>query len=719
MRALHRVLLPLVLAACTGPAKGGADGQDGADGGDGTDGLDGTDGADGLDSSAVGERPISVTVTLDGEPTAGVVVYQAGTRRLGITDAAGQTELVVDYGLDAEIVLTASHPDARIGGFDLSFGEAPDEALIELLRFDRSDNEAYIFQHPGSREERPNTGYCAHCHLTLNDDWLASPHARAASNPWLQDLYAGTAHGLASRAACEAAGGRWRTGIAPGTGASADRCYIGEGVLPDLNDCGDSAPCDTESASLAQRGACADCHAPGIDGVLGGRDLLEARDIAYDAGVHCDVCHKVESVDLEATDPGVAGRLRVLRPAEDRPVAGLEWTPLTFGPYPDVLNPRMGSVQRDHFQDSTICAGCHEHWQPVLVSGVAVDTDRWPDGLLPVHTTWSELGEGALGETGVACVSCHMPPAPDVGNSADLGNELDPHDAGIAGGWPRPPGAVRRHAWFGPRSGEQRMIDLAAQLQLSLRRDGADLVAELTTRNVGPGHAIPTGEPLRSLLVQLRATCEDEPLEPIGGDALPAWAGALDQQEAGADWARWPGAAVGDRIRVVGLDGRFHDYIGPGPFGDGRFDPAARGLPVEEVLGGATVLAVSGDLVSLDGPLPDGSRAYRLPADEGLVQDGDPVRPLAGDPGFAFARVMVGPDGAEMVPHFLAVDVRSDNRLMPGQSFTSLHRFSGDCASPVVEARLIHRPAPWALSQQRAWQTEDAVMASVSEELTP
>ncbi len=48
-----------------------------------------------------------------------------------------------------------------------------------------------------------------------------------------------------------------------------------------------------------------------MDGQIGGRDLAEATGVALDYGVHCDVCHRVEAVDLGGA-PGVAGRLKLL-----------------------------------------------------------------------------------------------------------------------------------------------------------------------------------------------------------------------------------------------------------------------------------------------------------------------------------------------------------------------------------------------------------------------
>ena len=688
--------------APAGPETGGT-ATDGS-AADGTAG-DGT-GADGTEVQGIVE--LSVTATLDGVPTAGIELWQGGVTTRGVTGDDGQATFPVDHDVYGEIVVIATHPEARPALVDLTYGAPPDAVTLALTRFVDVDNPDYTFQHPGEPELRETTAYCAHCHISMSTDWLASAHAGAASDPWLHDLYAGTADVLGDPSDCASAGGTWATGTEPGSGVPVGRCYLGDGVLPALNDC--TVGCDSSPAAQPERGQCADCHAPGIDGEAGGRGLLEAQGIAHDYGIHCDVCHKVESVDLHNPDPGTSGKLRLLRPSEDVPVAGLPWTPLTFSPYPDVVNPRMGVVVRDHFQSGEMCGGCHEHWQESLVPGAVVDTERWPEGRFPVHTTWSELETGSLG-TDIACVSCHMPGDGDVGNAADLGNLVGWDQQGIAAGWERPPGAVRRHAWFGPKNPEQRMIDLAAALFVDAALEDDALVVSVETRHVGPGHAIPTGEPLRAMLLQVEARCAGERLQAVGGAALPPWAGALAEQDAAEDWSRWPGAQVGDRIVVVQNAG-WVDYEGPLQFGDGTFTVAERGLPDWQVQGTAVVTGVSGSLVTLDGPLPSGDRAYRLPPG-GLQDESDPAAPLAGTPGFAFARVLADASGDLMVPHFRAVDVVSDNRLMPRGSWTSTHRFTAPCADPVVEARLLYRRVPWALSSEKRWDSRDAVMSQV------
>lgn len=652
------------------------------------------------------QRTVVVTVTLDGAPAPDASLFQAGFPEPIALDAAGTATVTLDLTVDWDPYLIAAHPEARTTGDD-----APDDEggalLLELFRFDPDDNASYVFGDPGEPDRRDTTAQCGHCHFTINDDWYASPHRTSASNPAVQDLYAGAAAAFADEAACEAEGGVWATGIGPGTAAAAERCYLGDGVLPALNPSCDGAPCDTEATAY---GACADCHAPGIDGALGGRDLLDATGFSYDYGVHCEVCHHVESVDPDG-EAGVAGRLRLVRPSEPSTTPGLgEYLPLTFGPWPDVPNIRMGAVERELFHDGTLCMGCHQLDQEVLVPGQAADPLRWPDGRIPVHSTWREWEAGPFADE-VGCPACHMPPIAELATGEDHG--ATDIDYGAAAGWPRPAGSIRHHSWVGPRAADGGLSELAAAVFVDEAVADGELVATVTVRNVGCGHALPTGEPLRSMVLLVEATCDGQALTPTGGDAISDVGGYLARKEAGEDWSIWPGAAPGDVIRVTTRPGTFHDYDGYGPFGDGTFDAAAKGLPVEHVAGEATVVDVAADgAVTLDRALPAGDVAY-LGEGGALPADGDAATARAGAPGFTFARVLVGPDGERMVPHFLAVDVASDNRLLPqGESVTE-HRFAATCEDPEVHAVLVHRAYPLPLARERGWTVTETMMDEV------
>ena len=90
--------------------------------------------------------------------------------------------------------------------------------------------------------------------------------------------------------------------------------------------------------------------------------------------------------------------------------------------------------------------------------------------------------------------------------------------------------------------------------------------------------------------------------------------------------------------------------------------------------------------------------------------DRDAPMPNAGAPGFAFARVLADADGEVMVPHHRAVDVVSDNRILPQQAWTSTHRFAVTCADPVVDVELVHRAWTPALGDSRGWSGGETLM---------
>lgn len=627
-----------------------------------------------------GPQPLRVVVTLDGAPIAGVGVWQGGVGQLGVTGADGGVDVIVDRDVNGDVAVIASHPDARQKG-DI-IGHDDTDVQLDLVSFDPSDNEDYVFMAAGKPGDDVSSLYCVHCHKSMIADWWASPHRQAASNPFVQDTYRGTASAL-SASACAAIGGVFATGDLPG-GGTGERCGLGDGVI-DLPDCDACEP----------YGGCASCHAPGIDGALAGRDLRDAVGTPYEEGVHCDVCHHVEDVDVDDPRPGVAGRLHVVRPSEETTIVGIgDWLPMVFGPHHDSPNIRMGSVQRDHFRDGRLCAGCHQNSHAPL-TGAAADPARWPDGTLPIDTTWPEWAAGPLGQAGVACNACHMPPDSEATNGVDL-TDISP---GVAGGWVRAPGEVRHHAWYGPRQPESGMHELAAWVRVDARRDGEDIVADVLTENVGCAHAVPGGVPLRQAILVVEATCDGEPLAPTGGDAIDALGGYAAAKAAGEDWARWPGAAVGDTIRVVRRTGAWRDDPGWGPFGDGTFVGADKGLPEERVVGAVTVTAVAGDRVTTDAPIPDGDVAYRV---SGAA--------WAGAPGRLFQRVLVGADGARGVPDHLAVDVASDNRLLPYEPVSTTHRFRATCEAPEVTATLWWRRFPMNDANRRGWPVDDLVL---------
>ena len=647
----------------------------------------------------------------EGAPLPQATVMMGGLPQTQVlSDSQGQFSIWYEQPAQGTPVIVAGKQGYRAIGAD--YFEEGTPVSLTLNAVLPPDNLDYSYQPPGDGEDSADES-CSHCHTRFVADFLGSKHAQAAQNPKLQALYAGAAQAWSSEQSCQDMGGTWGLGHLPGhPQEAAERCYVAPGLLNTLNDCG-ALRCDDPdlAASDAPRdfGACADCHAPGIDGELGGRDLHQAQGMAYELGVHCDVCHKVSDVDLEQP-PGVAGRLRIQRPSE--PGKGVfEWAPVYFGPLLDVPNVVMGGSLQPQFDEALFCAGCHEQEQDALVPGESLDP-RWPQGL-PIHSTYSEWSDGPYAEQGVPCQHCHMPADVDANNAVDRSTAAD---SSITFGFPRPPEDVRRHSFVGPLSGETPLIAGALHVELNLEQDGELLHAQVGVSNMGAGHAIPTGEPMRALVLVLRATGSCGALQATSGPTLPDYAGAWLSGEIGQDLSlsldhlSWPEAAgsAGEtlELRAVRPAG-FQDYSGLGHFSEAELSAADKGLALEQPVGTWTVTPDAQGRIELDtAALQSGDRLYLTPAWDPQSSE---LQALAGLPGQHFAKVLLDSAGEPMVPHYKAVDIQSDNRIAPGGFQVSEHSFvlPDGCTEPQLQATLLYRPHPWALADTYGWQAQD------------
>ena len=685
----------------------------------------------------VGERSghFIVRVLLDYEPVEGALITQGGAGGRWITDEKGEAWVELDTEAARPLMLFAAHEAARTRGEEVS-ADRVEGLTLTLTRFATPDHPGYSYSDPGEPTRRSTTAQCGHCHLDLNDAWFESPHRSSAKNPIVYDLYTGRGSGWQNEDDCQQAGGRWRIGPVEGGGEAREQCYFDISALGAFNEACRETPCDPQDLrGEAYYGGCADCHAPAVDGLQGGgHDLLSVRDRAFEDGVSCDLCHHVERINQDAP-AGVGGRLVIHRPSESAnfTLGGGGYLPLSFGPHADVANPRMGISPRAHYRDGTLCGGCHQHDHDDVHALSPVDRSRWPQGLIPNQSTFQEWKEGPFGSTHgepVACNDCHMPPLANVMNGANLETFAEA-DLGIQGGWPRPYGEVRAHAWWGPRQPKSPILSLSAgvsigQMEVSEEEQGArSLSFQVQVTNLGAGHGLPTGEPMRHLILVVEAQCDEINLRATGGDAVHSVGGSLSRQLRG-DWVgRWPLAEVGDYLRVVRqIEGEEYDYDGYGSFRDPMHDEernlahlpvfsvADKGLIREDIIGEALITGVSEDgTPTLDQPLPGspGDIVY-------LTRDrvGEPSS-FAGRSGFTFARVLKDQSGREMVPHFIAYDLVRDNRLRPGDHWQTSHQFElpEQCENPVVSARLVYRPYPLWLAQERGWTMWDRIIRKV------
>jgi hypothetical protein len=251
-------------------------------------------------------------------------------------------------------------------------------------------------------------------------------------------------------------------------------------------------------------------------------------------------------------------------------------------------------------------------------------------------------------------------------------------------------------------------------------------------KNAGAGHALPTGEPMRALLLVIDAAACGQPMSPVAGMTLNDVAGAVAEGVVGVDATvngsvmTWAGGAAsakqGDVVRVVRPTGAYDDYPGVGFFADPSLSPMEKGLEVLAPVGEASVLSVAGGDLTLSASLvvQAGDVVFLGDALTGAITDGDDARALAGRPGYAFARVTVDPSGARGVPHYRAVDLASDNRLMPNTTSMTSYTFStpANCAAGQVTATLVYRPTPVTLARQRGWSAKDYVIATTTKNVS-
>jgi hypothetical protein len=678
-----------------------------------------------------------------GRPVAGALVLQGGTEPALLSAEDGTFLLPMTTSVPGTPTAVAAQVGYRSAGVE--FFELTDEPVVlTLVSVEAPDNAStYTFFPPGEGHGG-STAECGHCHGTFAEQFQRSGHAFATKNPKVQHLYAGVRDDLDADA-CAAVGGVLRAGAVPGApNETTLRCYVGDGVLPDLNDCGTSHACDDPSVPAAQAptrfGACADCHSIGMDGPAGGRDLLEAEGIAYEDGNHCDACHHVRDVVLDAP-PGTAGRLVMQRPREQ--LSNQPGSPLMqamFGPLPDVPNPFMGGSYQPKFKTAEFCAGCHEQKQEALVLGESLAA-RFADGL-PIHSTFTEWSQGPYAAS-TPCQDCHMPPMESLFNTIDSADESN---ASITFGFGRPASQIRAHTFRGPldqEPGVAPLIESAASLVIEAFDAGGELVVDVTALNVGAGHAIPTGEPMRAMFLLVEAEGCAKRFRPVSGATVPALGGTSRAGVVGADitaagatieWPALSAAAAGLVLRAARPTATFWDYDGIGLFAGATLSPADKGYEILEPLGESEIVTVNGASLTLfrDLDLLPGDVVYVVdppepdpePRGEGGGPDdrehhgvdlasSTPSIALAGVPGVMIARVLRGADGRLGVAQHRATDLQFDTRIRPQEGLTSTHGFATPsfCFEATVRARLVYRPHPWALARERGWFGRDYVIA--------
>jgi hypothetical protein len=216
-------------------------------------------------------------------------------------------------------------------------------------------------------------------------------------------------------------------------------------------------------------------------------------------GVTCDVCHKIWDVRLDKTTglpfehlPGV------LSYEFRRPMAGKQFF---AGPFDDVA-PGVDTFLPLQEQ-SQFCAACHFgsfHGTIIYNSYGEWLTSPYGD---PDHSGFR------------TCQDCHMP----TGRTCYF-------TLPSKGGRRRDPATIASHRM--PGASDREHLRQAAALELTATRTGTRVDVQVRVKNVGAGHRLPTGSPLRHILIVVEAENDrGQGLELSRGPRLPTWAGDL------------------------------------------------------------------------------------------------------------------------------------------------------------------------------------------------
>lgn len=206
------------------------------------------------------------------------------------------------------------------------------------------------------------------------------------------------------------------------------------------------------------RPLCLPCHSP-----LGVhlQDFSLKQKVSRE-GVTCDWCHSVRRVRFRG--PNAA------------PVA--EFSLVKTGPSKGSRAVAHGTEYAEVHTNSSICAPCHQY--------------RTVGGL-DLLATYEEWRVSRYGSERRHCQSCHM--------SQVAGDVVDPKVQAS------PKARINLHEMPGSRSVNQ--LNQALRMVLAAGRKGDSVEVEIELGNVGAGHAMPTGSPMRELILEVTADARE------------------------------------------------------------------------------------------------------------------------------------------------------------------------------------------------------------------
>ncbi len=203
------------------------------------------------------------------------------------------------------------------------------------------------------------------------------------------------------------------------------------------------------------RQVCLGCHAP-ASALLDDKDL--ARKVSWE-GVTCDYCHSMREVKQDGPNPK----------------AVVQFGTVKSGPSKDSSSPAHGTAYSSVHTSALLCAVCHEYKNA---------------GGFSVVTTYSEWKDSPSGKGDLECQQCHM--------ELVRGSVVEPRVRRESSH------LVNLHAMPGSHSVSQ--LNKAVTAKLTAKRNGMTIDVSVKVKNEGAGHFLPTGSPMRQMILEVRVT---------------------------------------------------------------------------------------------------------------------------------------------------------------------------------------------------------------------
>jgi hypothetical protein len=434
----------------------------------------------GLESSS----QIEGKVTSATGPVSGAIVRIQTTERFVLSDSEGHFTI---NGLDASEGVSLS---AWAEGFYIGGGEKAlpgDNVEIELHALPAEDNANYTFT--SSYKKNDSKKACEVCHTSPTpetelfpfDQWAQDAHSKSAVNERFLSMYSG--EDLLGNKSPATRYGKLKDYPKMPLPPDLTQPYYGPGFRLDFpNNAGNCAACHLPVASIN--------HAFEVD-------PRTATGVEKE-GVSCDFCHKVWDAKLEKTTGlPAAGMPGVLSYEYRRPPAGKQFF---AGPLDDVAP--GDDTYREVYKKGQFCAPCHtaKFWDVQIYDSFG----EW------LASPYSDE------KSGLTCQDCHM--APKGATQFTIGKE---------GGRKRPTRSVNNHLMRGPNDSAFLKATMEMDAKSSLT-DGK-LSVEVKLTNVFAGHHMPTGSPLRHMILLVEAKDENgNLLKQSEGSVVPKFGGEGD-----------------------------------------------------------------------------------------------------------------------------------------------------------------------------------------------